>query len=271
MSHWFDILYRREEAIAQPTPRMDAEVGGFPHPLPLPVSDAPTTQSENPASAPRPTRGPLKPVAPLAGVPGRWALEVQKIVFHLHSTPNDKAQPHHLVFAGAQKSAGTTTICYLVAHHLATERSDQRVLHIDFSVDRKFAPKPGADTYLQIGQPLTSDLFSTIAQTFTRFSIRPGDEHSVAMNSGWLREFMALAREHCDWVLIDAAPFFAAPETYSVAKSCDGVVLVLKSGETRYPALNSLVDDLEMLGINVVGTVLNFRQYPIPRWLLKYI
>jgi hypothetical protein len=48
-------------------------------------------------------------------------------------------------------------------------------------------------------------------------------------------------------------------------------VLVLKSGESRYPALNGLVSDLDALGIKVIGTVLNFRQYPIPRWILKYI
>lgn len=269
MSHWFDILYRREDPTPQPAQRGSAAA---PVEIAQAGSDNAATGNEEPmAVAGKPARKPLKPVAPLTGIPARWELEVQKIVFHLHSKQGETTQPRHLVFAGAQRSAGTTTICYLVAHHLATERTDQRVLYVDFSVDRKFPAKPGADAYLQIGQPLTGEMFSSIDQAFTRFSIRPGSENSVAMNSGWLRDFMTLAREHCDWVLIDAAPFFAAPETYSVAKSCDGVVLILKSGETRYPSLNSLVADLEMLGITVVGTVLNFRQYPIPRWLLKYI
>lgn len=82
---------------------------------------------------------------------------------------------------------------------------------------------------------------------------------------------MAAAKEHCDWILIDSPPFFAAPETYAIAKASDGVVLVLRSGETRYPALNGLVADLASLGIPLVGSILNFRQFPIPRWLLKYI
>lgn len=265
MSRWFDILYRREEPPAPPAAPSSPAAE-----IPLP-GDSPAASDETAAEAQRPSRGALKPVAPLPSLPGRWALEVQKIVFHLHPPERDKPPPRHLVFSGMQKRDGTTTICYLVAHHLATERSDQRVLHVDFSVDRKRAATPGADAYLKIGQPLSSELFSSIAQTFTRFSIRPGDEHSVATTSGWIREFMTLARAHCDWVLIDAPPFSAASETYSVAKACDGVILILKSGETRYPALNALVADLELLGITVFGTVLNFRQYPIPRWLLKYI
>jgi cellulose biosynthesis protein BcsQ len=175
------------------------------------------------------------------------------------------------MFSSTQKGSGTTTICYLVAHHLASERDDQRILHVDFSADRRRPAMPGTETILTIGQPLAVDLFANIDRTFTRVAIRPGEDHSVAGCSGWVREFLAHARRHCDWIFVDAPSFYAVPETYGVAKACDGVVLVLKSGESRYPALNALVGDLDALGIKTVGTVLNFRQYPIPRWLLKYI
>lgn len=258
MSRWFDILYRREEPASSTSVGFDGAASS--------AVEAPPAGAEGLA----PGRRGLRPAPPLQGLPGRWALEVQKIVFHLNRA-GEEPSARHIVFSGMQKQGGTTTICYLVAHHLATERNDQRVVYIDFNVDLKREPMPGATLSLRIGQPLTEQLFSAITHTFTHVSIGPGDERQAATASAWLRELMALARPHCDWVLVDAPPFFAASETYSVAKVCDGVVLVLKSGETRYPALNALVADLEMLGIKVLGTVLNFRQYPIPRWLLKYI
>ena len=71
-------------------------------------------------------------------------------------------------------------------------------------------------------------------------------------------------------IIIDAPPFFAAPETFSLAKASDGVVLILRAGVSRHPAVNALVSDLDQLGIPVLGTVLNYRQYPIPQWLLRF-
>jgi hypothetical protein len=255
MSDWFDILYRKEEpSSASARPELAAQ--------PDPIAESPEAPSDEDIA--------LKPTEPLTGLPARWALEVQKIAFHLK--PMGEAPPHRcLMFSSIQKRCGTTTICYLVAHHFASERGDQRVLHVDFSADRRRQAMPGTEAILTIGQTLSADLFANIDRTFTRVAIRPGESHTVAGASGWIRDFMAQARRHCDWIFVDAPPFFAAPETYGVAKACDGVVLVLKSGESRYPALNALVSDLDALGIKTVGTVLNFRQYPIPRWLLKYI
>lgn len=258
MSRWFDILYRREEP---------ATTSGGPDGSPSPGAGATAGGAESLA----PGRTGLRPALPLQGLPGRWALEVQKIVFHLNRGGEDGSSSRCIVFSGMQKQGGTTTICYLVAHHMATERNDQRIVYVDFSIDPKRKPMPGATLDLQLGQALNRELFSSITHTFTHVRIGPGDERQATTASAWLRELVALMREQCDWVLVDAPPFSVAPETYSVAKACDGVVLVLKSGATRYPALNALVADLEMLGIKVLGTVLNFRQYPIPRWLLKYI
>lgn len=251
MSDWFDILYRKDTPADVPSP---AERG-----------EAPAT-----ASGQVQRQNALKATDPLTNLPPRWALEIQKIAFHLKPA-GDAPQHRCLMFSSTQKRCGTTTVCYLVAHHLASERSDQRVLHVDFSTDRRRAAMPGTEAILTIGQSLTPDLFAGIDRTLSRIAIRPGDSHSVAGSSGWMGEFMAHARRHCDWILIDAPPFFAAPEAYGVAKACDGIVLVLKSGESRYPALNALVADLDALGIKTIGTVLNFRQYPIPPWLLKYI
>jgi Mrp family chromosome partitioning ATPase len=82
---------------------------------------------------------------------------------------------------------------------------------------------------------------------------------------------LKISRNHCDWIIVDVPPFFSTPESYTVSQLCDGTIMVLKSGETRYTALTGLVADLEQVGIRLLGVIMNFRQYPIPRWLLKYI
>lgn len=258
MTHWFDVLYRR-------TP---------PQPDPAEITEKPA-DAEKEAKDQQPlfafqSHALIKP-PPLQGIPSRWSLEIQKIVFHLRPVVDDAEAPHHIVFSGIQRGSGNTTICYLVAHHVATERFDQKVLYIDLNPSVSAPPLTSADHAFKIGDVINANDFGEINRTLTSVSIRPSGEHSVSITSGWLYDFIALARQEFDWILVDAPPFFATPETYSVAKACDGVVLVLKSGETRYPALKALASDLDSLGIPIIGTVLNFRQYPIPKWLLRYV
>lgn len=217
-------------------------------------------------------KGQLKPAAPLPKMPSRWALELQKAAFLLSQENETKSGSLVVAFSGMQKGGGVTTISYLIAHYLAAEKPDLRVLYVDFSMDRKRPSRQGIDGLFKIGQAVTNDVFLADPKSFTKFAIRPSDDNGTTMHcSRWLRDFMETARRHCDWIIVDVPPFSTTPESYTLAQFCDGVVLLLKSGESRYPALNRLVADLEQVGIRVLGTIMNFRQYPIPSWLLKYL
>ena len=253
MSQWFDTLYRASSRSENP-----AETA---------MSDEPEQDAKSDSAASIRLERPV----PLVGIPNRWSLEVQKVVFHLRPVAGDQNAPHHIVFSGLQRGPGVTTISYLVAHHIATEGYQQRVLYVNFNPDPRAPAMPNADATVMIGEPLDATGYYKNNSTLTNLAIRSDSAQAVSIASGWLYEFISHAREHYDWILVDAPPFFATPETYSVAKACDGVVLVLKSGETRYPAMKALVSDLDSLGIPIIGTVLNFRQYPLPKWLLRYV
>lgn len=261
MSQWFDVLYRRQGSQPPAEPGTDGQ-SAFEQEIADPEeSTSAATQ-----------RRTLKRAAPLAGIPNRWSLEVQKIVFHLRPLVGDDEAPHHVVFSGVQPGPGVSTISYLVAHHLATEGYQQRVLYVNFNPDLAAPPMSNADATFYIGQEINHDEACYHGDsTLTTIAIRSKDKHAVSIASGWLYEFMTDAQAQFDWIFVDAPPFFTTPETYSIAKACDGVVLVLKSGATRYPALKALVADLDSLGIPIIGTVLNFRQYPLPKWLLRYV
>lgn len=242
------------------------------------ASDAPPEQTATadihlPEGAPstvRRPRPPLQTPPPLKDLPNKWVLEIQKVVFHLTAVGESDNPPQAIVFSSVQRGAGNTTASYLVAHHIAAESSDRRVLFVDFSTEKSQA-KPATNTLLQMGREIQSSQIAPGEQTLTRVSVRQEDEQSLATVSGWCREFLAIARAHYDVIVVDAPPFFGAPETYSMAKASDGVVLVLRAGESRYPAVNALVADLGQLGIGILGAVINYRQYPIPQWLLRYI
>jgi Mrp family chromosome partitioning ATPase len=233
-----------------------------------PTADAHLPEG-GPSTVQRP-RPPLQTPPPLQDLPNKWVLEIQKVVFHLTAVGESDGPPQAIVFSSMQRGVGNTTASYLVAHHIAAESSDRRVLFVDFSTEKSDA-KPPAHTLLQMGREIQSAQLAPGQQTLTRVSVRQEDEQSLASVSGWCRDFLTLARAYYDVIVVDAPPFFGAPETYSMAKASDGVVLILRAGESRYPAVNALAADLGQLGIGILGAVINHRQYPIPQWLLRYI
>ncbi len=71
------------------------------------------------------------------------------------------------------------------------------------------------------------------------------------------REFLALARERYDYILLDTPPVLAVSDPCIVTAHADGVLLVLRvSRDSRPQALHSK-EMLAGVGANVVGTVIN--------------
>jgi Mrp family chromosome partitioning ATPase len=229
------------------------------------VESAAEAEAEVPGARP-----PLQLPALLPDLPAKWILEVQKVVFHLTANSSSDGLPQAIVFSSMQRGVGNTTVSYLVAHHIAAESTDRRVLFVDFS-NEKSESKPAAHQLIRMDEPVRAELIAPSRQTLSRVSVRQEDQQSLAMVSNWCREFLTTARGLYDVIIVDAPPFAGSPETYSMAKASDGVVLVVRAGETRYPAVNALVADLGQLGIGLLGAVINYRQYPIPQWLLKFI
>lgn len=93
----------------------------------------------------------------------------------------------------------------------------------------------------------------------------------MAEKERWFRSLITTARKNYDVVFIDVPPFARCAESYLLAGLADGVVLVLRSGEVRKPALKSLLDELRHMDIKVIGSVLNFRSYPLPDWLIRLL
>lgn len=65
------------------------------------------------------------------------------------------------------------------------------------------------------------------------------------------------AREHFDYILIDSAPIGAAIDGAIVAKSCDGVALVVSQGDTDRRILLDVKKQLELADVRILGVVLN--------------
>jgi Mrp family chromosome partitioning ATPase len=219
------------------------------------------------AGRPRPRRA-----LPFLNLPRQWAAELQKVAYQL-STPGkgEAARPMSFVFSSVAEGAGTTTVSYFFAYVLAADSAHRNILFLDFDPEINKPAVTGAKATVFVGQEDFSALLAEPDTNLDVISVRVGPDRSTASSTQWFHDFMATAHETYDIIVVDAPPIAFTPMAYAPARASDGVVLVLRCGESRYPAINTLVRDLEAMGIDSMGAVLNKRQYPKPKALLNLL
>jgi capsular exopolysaccharide synthesis family protein len=77
------------------------------------------------------------------------------------------------------------------------------------------------------------------------------------LSSGRFSELVGRARRLFDYVLIDSPPTGLVSDPIIIATRADGVLLVLDSERTSKRSLRKAVRNLEAVGANVLGTVVN--------------
>jgi capsular exopolysaccharide synthesis family protein len=64
-------------------------------------------------------------------------------------------------------------------------------------------------------------------------------------------------RKQADMTIIDSPPVLAVTDAVVLSQRVDGVMIVIKPGATKFQALKQTVDQLQRVGANIVGIVLN--------------
>jgi capsular exopolysaccharide synthesis family protein len=73
-----------------------------------------------------------------------------------------------------------------------------------------------------------------------------------------------------DMVLIDSSPVAAAADAIILATLADGVLMVVRAGETDRSAAQYALQQIERVGGKIVGAVLNDPDAKLPRYGQKY-
>ena len=205
----------------------------------------------------------------------RWMRSLNKITSSMLSASVHLMESGGVyMFAGAHDNVGNTTVSYYTARLLSANGGNQRALFITLS--------PAEHSSEDDSDLLTDLLAGRISAPEAVASFGDGGFHHLTLElgaqllqapvlPGAVEDFLAEARKSFRWVIIDSPPLGDAPSMFPVARAADGLVVVARAGVTRLPALNALGNDLEQLGANVLGVILNYRRYPIPQFLMKLL
>jgi Mrp family chromosome partitioning ATPase len=86
-----------------------------------------------------------------------------------------------------------------------------------------------------------------------------------------LYTMLSNARRHVRFIFIDIPPVLAYSEGISLSHLCDGVILVIQASDNRWEVVNEARRLLERAGVNIIGGIINRREYFIPDWVYKII
>jgi protein-tyrosine kinase len=141
-------------------------------------------------------------------------------------------------------------------------------LHSLFDLDRKRGMTELLTGELQLDEVLKGAPRKNLwVITAGKPAANPADLLGSILMKGLLDE----CRRRFQFILIDSAPTTLYAETLALAKQVEGVILVVQAGSTRWEVAASAKKALLKVNPNLLGVVLNQRQYYIPEWIYRRI
>ncbi|MNG26764.1 hypothetical protein D3C84_1117930 [compost metagenome] len=70
-------------------------------------------------------------------------------------------------------------------------------------------------------------------------------------------------------MVIDGDAVYSDADTLAISTQADGVIMVVRSEDTRWEVAQAAAQRLSQAGAKLVGSVFNRRKYYMPKWLYK--
>lgn len=167
-----------------------------------------------------------------------------------------------IMLCGAESGAGVTSLAWWLAGSLSRLQS-RRVMFADANL-RPGATRPGEDRSEGLLEVLLGQC------THSEAAVHLGEGIPSILNAGGeagfsgreitderVRTAVDALRTGYDYTVIDALPPADSPLTLMMARHCDGVFLVLASGQTDQKLARETVDQLRTTGTRLLGILLN--------------
>lgn len=187
--------------------------------------------------------------------------------------------PRTIMVVSSLPGEGKTTTAIVMARSLV-DSSHDRVLLIDAS-----GAKQPFDGWYKISSS-TPGLSDVLAETASIESIVFGTDHeqidiaiygdrpdvsTKTFDSGRFGEVLNNLKNSYDFILVDSPAFLSSSTAALMTKNFDGLVVVVQCKKTKKQIVQQVMNKIELLGGNVIGTVMNYRTYYLPRWLYEWL
>ncbi len=193
----------------------------------------------------------------------RQAAEYFRVLRARLRTPHSDKPWKTLLFTSANPGEGKSTIAANLA--VVSALAKQKVLLVDADFSRPSVHKAfgltnfkGLSQALSREHPASSFLKSTETEGLMVLTSGPPPSNPDALlDSARVRDVLTELAQAFDMILVDGPPVLAVADVSLIASLFDGVVVVTAYNRTSSKALREIVAQMQGVGANVVGTVLN--------------
>jgi len=192
----------------------------------------------------------------------------------INNTSNAEV-PRTLAIIGCHRGEGTSTVAANLATVLA--KRGENILLVDTDISNPSVHKifqtrltPGLADILTNGKSNGDTISPSPVQNL---HILPAGfnntDLSEMLNSNEFTKLLNSLKNRYSLVLIDMQAISEASSAIRLAGLCDGVILVVEAERLRWEVAQRTKEQLINTNANVLGVVINKRQFHIPNWLYR--
>ena len=205
-------------------------------------------------------------------------VEVFRLLVNKISFASYSSKKKVFLMTGCDSKVGTSTILFNTGLMMG-RILDRKILIVDTniyhpSLQTAFDASPVVclTDYLLAGATLSDIVQPTFLPNLDIITCnRIDDKFLSPFARSTFFTFFQEIREQYEIILLDSAPALQSSHTNILLQEADGVIIVAEAGETRMKVLEELVRHLHMEGATILGSFLNKRRYPVPKWIYRII
>jgi capsular exopolysaccharide synthesis family protein len=197
--------------------------------------------------------------------------EYRKMASTLQTIDTDR-QVKTVLLLSSVHGEGTSTVCAQFARSVA-QGDGKKILLVDanlrhptlhelFDLERE----SGLTEFLEGGGSADTLIRETNIPGLSVITAgAPTEDAPRLLGSPVLKKILPEWRERYSWVIFDTSPALAYADAVVLGRLLDGVILVVQAGKTRWEVIRKAQEILTNARANVLGVILNKRQYFIPK------
>lgn len=180
-----------------------------------------------------------------------------------------------ILLTAANRNSGITSSSLSMASELA-RTSRGRVLLVDTSLSDNsltrrldLGERPGfLDLALADTPPLLAQCIESSDELgFDFLPLGRRQQYAERLTPEPLQELLQALAADYRFVIIDGDPVYSSGDILTLSTQVDGVVLVVRSEETRWEVAQAAAQRLIQAEAKLIGSVFNARKYYMPKWV----
>lgn len=180
-----------------------------------------------------------------------------------------------ILLTAANRNSGITSSSLSMASELA-RTSRGRVLLVDTSLSDNsltrrldLGERPGfLDLALAETPPLLAQCIESSDELgFDFLPLGRRQQYAERLTPELLQELLQALAADYRFVIIDGDPVYSSGDILTLSTQVDGVVLVVRSEETRWEVAQAAAQRLIQAEAKLIGSVFNARKYYMPKWV----